>query len=587
MKLGARAWGRLAELPTLRFHRSLAPAVLLLTLTLQVGCVRRPPDGGYADMVIVGGSVTTVDPTRPTAEAVAVRDGRILEVGDRDRIAEWIGDRTEVVEARGGSVIPGFIEGHGHFLSLGRSLDRLALRGAESWQDVVDRVAERVREAKPGEWILGRGWHQDKWGMIPEPTVEGLPLHDALTAVSPQNPVVLTHASGHAVFVNGRAMELAGIGRATESPEGGQIVRDAAGDPIGVLRENASSLLAGVLPSGYDEDQIRRWVELASAESLSHGVTSFQDAGSSLEEIAFLRSLAENGELPLRLWMMVRVGNELLAENLSQLRVVGAGGDFFTVRAIKVALDGALGTHGAWLLEPYEDLPESEGLNTTSIASLEETARLAVLHDFQLCVHAIGDRANRETLDLYEEAFSEDPGRDRRWRIEHAQHLSVEDVPRFAELGVVASMQGVHCTSDGSWVPDRIGDRRARTGAYLWRSLLDSGALVSNGTDTPVEAVDPLASFHASVTRRLADGELFHPQQAMTREEALRSYTLNAATAAFEEEIKGSLTAGKLADIVILSADLMKVPEEEIRSLRVTHTILGGRLVYQASSEAR
>lgn len=571
--------------PTNRWLRKAALGLLVVALS---GCAQSVP-GGFADLVIVGGRVVTVDESQPEATALAIRDGLILAVGERSEVEPWIGDETQIVDAAGGSVLPGFIEGHGHFLSLGRALDQLDLGSSTSWQEIVEQVALAAATARPGEWIFGRGWHQSKWVESPRPAVEGLPIHDALSAVSPDNPVALTHASGHATFVNAAAMRLAGIDRSTPNPAGGEIVRDDSGEAIGVLRENASQLVDSILPRDFVPQRLRRWVELAAAESLAHGVTSFQDAGSGLEEIEFLRSLAEAGELPLRLWVMVRVPNSVLADSLDRIRVVGAGDNFFTVRAIKRAIDGALGTHGAWLLEPYEDLPSSSGLNTTSIEDLAETARLAAEHDFQLCVHAIGDRGNRETLDVFAKAQAEHPDRDWRWRIEHAQHLDPADVPRFAELGVIASMQGVHCTSDGRWVPERLGEQRSREGAYLWRSLIDQGVLVSNGTDTPVEQLDPLKSFYSSVTRRLDGGGAFYPEQAMSRMEALRSYTLNAAHAAFEEDLKGSLTVGKLADVVILSGDLFSMEDDQILETRVRHTIVAGRVVYsegEAVSEA-
>jgi hypothetical protein len=436
---------------------------------------------------------------------------------------------------------------------------------------------------------VGRGWHQSKWTVPPPDAIEGLPRHDGLSAVSPDNPVVLTHASGHASFVNARAMALAGIDGTTPDPDGGTLVRDAAGQPIGMLRETAQGLVGRARPGGFDEAEARRVIALAAEESLSKGVTSFQDAGSTFELIDLYRRMAEAGELPIRLWVMVREPNERLAAHLAEARVIGAGDEHLTVRGIKKSIDGALGAHGAWLLEPYEDLPSSAGLNTTPIDEIEEAARLALEHDYQLCVHAIGDRANRETLDLFERAFAAGGadatnGAARRWRIEHAQHLASADVPRFAELGVIAAMQAVHATSDGPWVPSRIGDARAEEGAYVWRRLLDSGAVVSNGTDAPVEDVSPIASYVAAVTRRMNDGEVFYPDQRMTREEALRSYTEAAAYSAFEEERKGTLEVGKLADLVVLSRDLLTAAEEELAGTEVLFTIVGGEVRYRRDS---
>jgi len=438
-------------------------------------------------------------------------------------------------------------------------------------------------------------WHQAKWKQPPLGAVKGFPLHDALSAVSPKHPVILKHASGHGAFANAKAMERKGVTAGSPNPPGGEIVKDASGRPTGMFLENAQSLVdpepraanAGLLELitrfGGGEPQTRRRAHLAAREALSKGVTTFHDAGASFETIDVLRKMVEAGEMPLRLWVMIAEPNQTLARRLAGYKLEGAGDHHLTVRAIKRVMDGALGSRGAWLLAPYADLPGSTGLNTETVASVSETARLAAAQGFQLCVHAIGDRANREVLDLFEKAFAAEAGaRDRRWRIEHAQHLSPQDIPRFARLGVIASMQGVHPASDAPFVLGRLGDRRAREGAYAWRSLLDAGAIVTNGTDTPVEDIDPLRTFHASVTRQPSDGPAFYPEQRMTREEALRSYTWNNAYAAFEEDLKGSLAPGKLADLTVLSRDIMTIPEPEILGTRVDYTIVGGKVVYSA-----
>ena len=542
--------------------------------------------GRAADLVLLGGRLVTLsedgERAPAEAEALAAVDGRIVFVGADETARSWVGPDTEVLDLEGRLAVPGLIEGHGHFWGLGESKLQLALESASSWDEIVAQVAAAVEGTPPGAWILGRGWHQSKWSEPPVASVQGLPVHAGLSAVSPENPVLLTHASGHMAFVNARAMALAGIDQATPDPDGGEIVRDRAGQPTGALRETAENLVAGLRGETLEWNHVRRVVRIAAEECLAKGITSFQDAGSSFELIDIYRQMADEGSLPLRLWVMVGEGNESLAESLSRYRMIDRGDGFLTVRAIKRSIDGALGSHGAWLLAPYEDLPQSSGLNTTSLEAMEETARLAREHDFQLCVHAIGDRANRETLDLFERALAGD--RDQRWRIEHAQHLHPDDVPRFAGLGVIASMQAVHCTSDGPWVPDRLGEERAAEGAYVWRKLIDSGAVVTNGTDAPVEDVDPIASFHAAVSRRMGNGEVFEPDQRMTREEALRSYTLDAAYSAFEEDRKGSLEIGKLADVTVLSRDIMTVPEEEIPGTEVVYTIVGGRVAYRHPS---
>jgi predicted amidohydrolase YtcJ len=317
-------------------------------------------------------------------------------------------------------------------------------------------------------------------------------------------------------------------------------------------------------------------------ECLSKGITSLHDAGASFATIDIYRELAEQGKLGVRIYAMISAGNTELQQSLARYRIIGAGQNHLTVRTIKRFIDGALGAHGAWLLDPYADLPASAGLNTMPIDTLKETARLAIENGFQLCTHAIGDRGNREILNIYEEAFAAHPEqKDLRWRVEHAQHLAPADIPRFGRLGVIAAMQGVHCISDGPWVVKKIGEKRAKEGAYVWRSLMGGGAIICNGTDAPVEDVDPIPSFYATVTRKMKDGTMFFPEQRLSRDEALRTYTLNGAYAAFQEDLLGSLKPGKLADITVLSKDIMTVAEEEIPATEVRLTIVGGQVLYQ------
>jgi hypothetical protein len=536
----------------------------------------------------------TVDPDLPEAEAVAVKGYTIQAVGSSEEIAGYVGPRTETIDLDGRLAVPGFIDSHGHYMSLGQAKMILDLTTAETWQDIVDMVAAAVAEASPGEWVRGRGWHQEKWTEIPLPNVDGVPVHLDLSAVSPENPVYLTHASGHAAIVNAEALELAGIDATTPDPPGGTIVKDPEGEPSGLLRETAQRIVGRAMShasegrTGEEVDaENREAVRLAGEDALSKGVTSFHDAGSNFATIDFFRELEEEGALPVRLYVMVRrESNEEMDERLPEYRMLPEGNDYLTVRSIKRQVDGALGAHGAWLLEPYADHP-STGLNLEPLDDIMGTARVALKHGFQVNTHAIGDRGNREILDLYEEAFREAgvDGHELRWRIEHAQHLHPDDVGRFAELGVIPSMQAIHCTSDGPWVVPRLGEERAQNGAYLWRDLMDSGAVVNNGTDTPVEDVDPLPGFYASVTRIMPNGEAFFPDQAMTREEALASYTINGAYSAFEEDVKGSLTPGKYADIVVLSRDIMTIPAEEILETEVDYTIVGGEIRHARREE--
>jgi predicted amidohydrolase YtcJ len=536
-----------------------------------------------ADLVLMGGRIVTMDDSYPEATALAARGQRLVAVGLEKEIDRYIGPDTEVIDLGGALAVPGLIEGHGHFLSLGRAKIRLDLNGASGFDEIVAIVEAAVAEAEPGQWILGRGWHQEKWTSGPRPNVQGWPVHDALSAVSPDNPVFLTHVSGHAAMANAAAMEMAGIDRRTPDPAGGEIVRDDRGRAIGVFLETGENLVGDLIESDWSEATIRQIVELASRESLAHGITSFQDAGTSFRQVEVLANMAEAGELDLRLWIMLSDDNESLASGLPGYEMNRRGDGYLTVGGIKRWVDGALGSHGAWLLEPYSDLPDSIGFNIVTPDELRESARLAAEHGLQLCTHAIGDRANRVTLDVYEETIrSREDGRELRWRVEHAQHIDPQDLPRFAELGIIAAMQAVHCTSDGPWVPVRLGDERSREGAYMWRDLLDSGAVIAGGTDVPVESVDPIADYHASVTRKMVNGELFYPKQAMTRMDALRSRTLGAAYAAFEEDVKGSLEPGKFADVTVLSKDILDVPADEILDAKVLYTIVGGEVKYRA-----
>ena len=560
-----------------------SPTALLLSLAASVStpgaALQEEGLGELADLVLAGGRVVTVDPDGTEGQSIAMRGDRVLAVGSEVEIRRLIGEQTRVIDLEGRLAIPGFIEGHGHFLGVGDSAMQLDLRQAKTWDEIVALVAKAAATLEPG--TLGRGWHQEKWTTAPRGAIDGLPRHEDLSAASPEHPVILTHASGHAAFANAKAMELSGIDKDTVPPEGGEIIRDPGGAPTGALRETAAYLLEPAYLRSRGADP-REMAAYAVEECLRKGVTSFQDAGSSFEDAELLRRMADRGELGVRVWMMLREPVAELTKRLAATRVVGHANHHLTVRGIKRSIDGALGSHGAWLLEPYADLATSAGLNTVPIDEVEACARLALEHDVQLCVHAIGDRANRETLDIFERFLPEGPaeegtaeGRgkaDLRWRVEHAQHLHPDDLPRFAQLGVIAAMQGVHCTSDAPWVLRRLGPERAESGAYMWRDLLDSGAVVTNGTDAPVEDLDPIASYYSTVTRKRADGMVFFPGQRMTRMEALRSYTIACAYSAFEEDLKGSLEPGKDATLFISTGDAL-----DMMGNAVQHAWVNGR----------
>ncbi len=560
-------------------------AVLINSAAVQRGCAQ--PVSGQADFVILNATVLRCNEAMDVTDAIAVKNGRIIALGDENVRPLLDSDSTGVIDAKGLCVTPGFADSHLHYVGLGQSLQMLDLRDAQSWDEIVQQVREAARSLPKGTWIEGRGWHQSKWKAAPVGGADGYPSHLAMSRLVPDHPVVLTHASGHALFANEAAMRLAGVDAQTPDPAGGEILKDEQGNVLGVFRENAQSLVrrAKSRTQRKSDPQTRKellkeQIRLAGFECLRHGITSVHDAGSSFDLAAEMELLATANELPVRISMMIRTGAQELAARLSPQARVLTENHLFSLRSVKVSIDGALGPHGAWLLQPYEDLPTTSGLNTVAIRELEKIAELCKQNEWQLCVHAIGDRANREVLDVYEKTLGEKISTDHRWRVEHAQHLSPADIPRFGKLGVIPAMQANHCTSDAPYVPTRLGERRSQQGAYVWRSLIDSGAIIPNGTDAPVEKIDPRVSLYAAVTRRIADGSQFYPKQCMTRREALLSYTLWPAIASFQEEHIGSLDVGKLADIVIWDRNLLSCDAEDILKAEVIDTILGGKVVY-------
>jgi predicted amidohydrolase YtcJ len=541
------------------------------------------------DLIIHNGNIITIDDNKPVVQALAVSNDKIFATGTNKEILSLANSETKVIDLLGKTAIPGLIEGHAHFMSYGYSMMKLRLNNLKNWAEIVTLIEKSIAIAKPGEWIIGRGWHQEKWDKIPTPNVSGYPVNDLLSKVSPNNPVYLTHASGHGIIANNYAMKLAGISPQTPDPLGGLILHDSKGKPTGVFLENADTLIINrhleYLEALTPEQKLIRKTQalnLANQGCLKMGITSFHDAGASYKEIDFYKSMVDSKQQKVRLWVMLEEENDILKKSITPYIFKNYGNNRLTIGGIKRYMDGALGSHGAWLIEPYKDLPESRGLNTIDLAQFEETAEIAIQSGLQLCTHSIGDLANRTTLDIYEKVMKKyAQGKDLRWRVEHAQHLHPDDIGRFASLGIIPVMQSVHCTSDGPWVIKKLGEQRSRKGAYVWCSLMDSGAIIANGTDAPVESINPFENYYSAVTRKMSNGQAFYPEQIMTREEALRSYTINPAFAAFEENIKGSLSLGKLADITVLSQNILTVDEEKIADTYVIYTIVGGKILYQ------
>ena len=547
--------------------------VLLVTLG---GALQQQPPAPAADLVVLNATVYTSDVNRPVAEAFAVRGGRIAFVGSTRGALALVGPRTERLDLAGRTVFPGMVDAHAHLLGLGQALRTVDLVGTRSYDEVIARVVARAKAARPGEWIRGRGWDQNDWADT------RFPVHQALSRAVPNNPVYLTRVDGHAALVNAKALELAQVTAATADPTGGRIIRDSAGNATGVLIDAAQGVVGRVIPPA-SRVELREQTLAAIAEANRWGLTGIHDAGVDAEGIAVYEDLAREGKYELRNYVMIRSNDSTLDAFMRRGRQIGLYDGRIWIRAIKLSADGALGSRGAALLEPYSDDAGNTGLITTSPERVKSVAVRALRAGFQVNVHAIGDRANRMVLDQFEAAFREVPVADHRFRIEHAQILRYQDIPRFADLDVIPSMQGSHQTSDMYWVPNRLGWARAQ-GAYAWRSLLNTGVVIPNGSDFPVEAVNPLISFHSFLTRQDADnfppGGWF-PEQRTTRQEALWSMTLWPAYAAFMENESGTLTAGKYADFVVLDRDIMTVAPEEILKASVVMTVLGGRVVYR------
>ena len=535
-----------------------------------------------ADLIVVNANVYTVDDARPRASAFAVRAGKIVFVGS-DREARFLGgSATKVVDAGGRTVIPGMVDAHAHLLGLGNSLRNVQLAGSKTYDEVIAKVVERAKTAKPGEWILGRGWDQNLW---PD---KKFPTHEALSRAVPNNPVVLTRIDGHALLANEMALKAASITPATRDPSGGRIERNTDGSPTGVFVDNAEDLIERVVPE-LTRDQTRAAILAAIAEANKWGLIGIHDAGASRETIDIYESLAREGRYNLRNYVLISgdTANVRHYLNIGPRSALYDG--HIWVRAIKLYSDGALGSRGAALLAPYSDDPGNTGLLVTPPAQIQAIATRALRRGFQVGVHAIGDRGNRVVLDAYDAALKAVPVADHRFRIEHAQVVSLDDIPRFAKMGVIPSMQPSHQTSDMRWAEDRVGPQRIK-GAYAWRSLLNTGVVIPSGSDFPVEEVNPLISFHSAVSRQDASGWPpggWYPDQVMTRDEALKAMTIWPAYAAFQEKTMGSISPGKYADFVILDRDVMTVPASDILGTHVLSTWIAGKAVYERPAGSR
>jgi predicted amidohydrolase YtcJ len=509
-----------------------------------------------ADLAVTNARIYTVNPKQPRAAAIAVRQGRIIAVGDD--VSRYIAPPTRVIDAKGATIVPGLIDSHGHVRGLGDMLGSIDLRGVRSEIEVVDKVREAAKRSKPGEWIRGSAWDQNLWAGRQFPGAEGI------SKAAPDNPVSLERVDGHALWVNRKAMEIADINAGTADPPGGRILRDAKGAPTGVLLDQAMELASRKIP-GVSQDQVEQSLLRATQELARDGITTVHDAGVQYADIEGYRSLIRQGLLPIRIYAMILY--PLAPPEKPEV------GHSLTVRSIKLIADGALGSRGAAMIEPYTDDPGNRGLLILDRATIRAAAEKALAKGFQVNTHAIGDRANRTVLEAYADVLK---GRnDKRFRIEHAQIVAAEDFAKFQRYSIIASMQATHATSDMPWAQDRVGPERIK-GAYAWQTFLHLGVHVANGSDFPVEDPNPLLGFYAAVTR----GGWF-PEQRMSREEALRSWTIEGAYAAFEEDRKGSLEAGKMADFVMLSGDILTMPEAEIPRTRVTMTVVGGKIVYQ------
>lgn len=547
--------------------------ILLIAMLTTLFPVQALAQESTADSVYLNGNIYTVDEGFSTAEAIAIKGQYIIGIGSNDDVRKFIGTSTKVIDLGGKTVVPGLIEGHMHYPGEGQKLLQLDV----FWKpkDVILELVKAEADRLPdGEWITGNGWNQEVWD-VPE-----FPTKEDLDSVAPNNPVALKRTCGHATWVNSMALELGGITKDTPNPQGGEILKDENGEPTGILTDTAASAVRSLIPP-FNEERQKEALLLAQDELFSYGLTTSMDAGSGLEDIQYMKDLYESGDLKIRLYTMVDSGSSAEAY-YEKGPEVGLYENRLTMNCIKFYTDGSLGARSAWMLEEYSDRAGHFGNSRHTYDEFYELIKAAREHGFQVATHAIGDAANKQVVDIYEKVLKEMPLENHRYRIEHFQIATLEDIQRIADLGIVPAMQSVHATSDKNMAEDRVGSERIK-GAYAWRKVLNTGNVIVNGSDANVELVNPYHGLYAAVTRSGRDGEPaggWYPEENMTREEALRSFTIWAAYGQFEEDIKGSLEVGKLADFVVLDRDYMTVPARDIKDILPLATIVGGEIVY-------
>lgn len=556
---------------------------IFFLLICLFGCSESPTP----DMILYNGNIVTFKKMTEQPTALAIANRKIIALGKDKALLSMASSATQKINLKGATVIPGFIEGHGHFISFGLHLMRVELRDVTSYDELISRVQKAAAGLPEGQWIIGRGWHQSKWNEDPSQFVQGFPTHEKLSQAVPNHPVYLIHASGHAVLVNQKAMEIAGISSQTPDPSGGEIIKDEKGNPTGIFVENAEELIARVLPKRSKEQKINAILKAQEA-CFRNGITMFHDAGASKEDIELYKELYRMGKLKIRLYVMLDGSDSLLlSEYFKNGPEEGLFDDHLFIRSVKLYIDGALGSRGAWLLEPYTDRPGFTGEPVTPLEKLTAITDQAIQAGFQVCTHAIGDRANREILNIYIKLLqkTENPFR-YRLRIEHAQHVSPEDIPLFAKWGIIPSMQGIHFASDILWAVNRLGEERVRQGSYAWQSFWKSKAILMNGTDVPVEAINPFPNLYTLITRKTLDGdfkEWFNENEKLSPVQALKAYTINNAVGAFMEDKVGSISVGKYADLTVLSDNPIETDPENIRNIRIHLTMINGEIVYSDS----